>query len=400
MLPKHWYFARIIELGFFLYRNYKDTIIKMKSKLIVFVIAFILSSCGRPPLDKPATNQLQSESLLTNQLDTIYKFTDRFPNNTQIAFALINNGQVSYFGVKRINDTLFSIQNSGKAFEIGSITKVFTATLLANFVMNGKLKLDDTINSVFNFPFQENLAFTYKELANHTSGLPRLPSNMRFAAIFNHSDPYKNYDEQKLDDYLKNDISLDYPKGSKSEYSNLGMGLVSYAMRKQSGSSYEELNTKLIFDKYKMAQSTTDKNKIATILVDGLNDSGEPTPNWTPGALIGAGGIYSTVEDLSKFALAQFDSTNKELALTRIKTYRETDTRDVGLGWFIINKENGNQWYWHNGGTGGYSSSLVVNVNKKNGVIVLTNVSAYHSKFANIDKLCFALMKTLESKSE
>jgi len=60
------------------------------------------------------------------------------------------------------------------------------------------------------------------------------------------------------------------------------------------------------------------------------------------------------VTDLSKFAIAHFDSTNKELALTRIKTYKETDTRDVGLGWLIINRKSGDQWYWHKGGTGGY----------------------------------------------
>jgi|GEM_PF-2240244 len=58
---------------------------------------------------------------------------------------------------------------------------------------------------------------------------------MRFAAIFNQADPYKNYDDQKLEDYLKNDISLTYLKGSKSEYSTLGMGLLSYTLRTYSG---------------------------------------------------------------------------------------------------------------------------------------------------------------------
>jgi len=93
----------------------------------------------------------------------------------------------------------------------------------------------------------------------------------------------------------------------------------------------------MIFDKFNMLHSSTDKTKVADILVEGLNERGKPTPNWTLGALIGAGGIYSTVEDLSKFAIAQLDSSNKALALTRIKTYKETDTRDVG---FLFLNEN------------------------------------------------------------
>jgi hypothetical protein len=53
-------------------------------------------------------------------------------------------------------------------------------------------------------------------------------------------------------------------------------------------------------------------------------------------------------------------------------------------------------WIWHNGGTGGYSSSMVLDVNSKNGVVILSNVSAYNPRMENIDKLCFELMKTIE----
>jgi len=261
------------------------------------------------------------------------------------------------------------------------------------------VELDNTINQYFDFPFNDNLKFTFRELANHTYGLSRLPSNMRFAAIFNQKNPYKNYDEQKLDEYLKNDISIDYPKGSKSEYSNLGMGLVSYSLRKHSSKSYEKLVKELILDKYNMTHSGTDRTKVANILVKGLNGRGKPTPNRTPGALIGAGGIYSTVEDRSEFAIAQFDRSNMELALTRIKTFKENEIRDVGLGWFIINRKNGNKWHWHNGGTGGYSTSMIIDVENKNGILILANISSYHNKFENIDKLGFSFMKMLERKS-
>lgn len=367
----------------------------MKQILLSSTIAIILFGCGKTESDKTAIDGLTTENILINQTDSIYKYTKEFPDNTQMALALIQNGQVNYYGIRRGNDTLRTLENKDKAFEIGSITKIFTSTLLANFVLNKELGLDSTVNKYFDFTFHDNHTFTFRELANHTSGLPNLPSNIRFAAIFNPKNPYKNYDEQKLNEYLKDDISLDYPKGSKSEYSNLGVGLMSYAMRKYSGMSFEQLVKGKIFDKYDMKHSSTEKSNIAAIVIGGLDDKGRPTPNWEPGVLIGAGGIYSTVEDLSKFALAQFDSTNSELALTREKTFQENEYRDVGLGWFIVNRKSGDKWYWHNGGTGGYSTSMVIDVKKKNAVIVLANISSYHQHFENIDKLCFSLMKTL-----
>lgn len=373
---------------------------KVKIIFMVLITIICVIACGRPSLDKAAVNNLNAKFIDAVQRDSVYKLTNEFPNNTQVAIAIIREGEVTFLGLKRDNDTLKVIQNKDSVFEIGSLTKVFTATILAHFVVNGELKLEDKINSNFDFSFNKNIVFTYKELANHTSGLPRLPGNILFSAIFSQSNPYKNYNEKQLDEYLKNDISLDYPKGSKSEYSNLGMGLLSYALRKYSGHSYEKLVKEVVFDKYSMVHSTTEKNKISSDLVQGLDDKGEPTPNWTSGALIGAGGIYSTVHDLSKFLMAQFDNSNVVLTLTRVKTFKETATRDVGLGWFVINMKNNKKWYWHNGGTGGYSSSMIVDVENKNGIVILSNLSSYHSRFENIDKLSFALMKTLEKKNK
>lgn len=361
------------------------------------IIAIALLGCGKDEIDKPAENGLQTGNLLMGQTDSIYAKTKDFPDNTQMAFAFIRNGQMDHYGTLRRNDTLITVENKDKAFEIGSITKVFATTVLANYVVDGELSLDDKINQHFGFPFNDGLDFTFRELANHTSGLPSLPSNIRLSALLSPKNPYKNYDGEKLEEYLKEEVSLEYKKGEKSSYSNLGMGLLSYTLTRYSQKTFGQLTKEKIFDKYGMSHSTTEKEMIGDVLVKGLDEKGRPTPNWEPGALIGAGGIYSTTKDLAKFALAQMDSTHKELALTRTKTFQENEFRDVGLGWFIINRKNGNKWYWHNGGTGGYSTSMVIDVENKNGVIILANISSYHKNFRNIDQLCFALMNTLES---
>ena len=354
---------------------------------------------GCAPQDRShnhAVNGLVDGELTRDLTDSIFTYTRGFPDNTQFAIAILQDGEVRYYGTHRLGDTMTTVDNRNRAFEIGSITKVFTATMLAHYVNAGELDLDGTINPHFDFPFKGDQTFTFRMLANHTSGLPRLPSNIRFNIILNPRNPYKDYDEGKLDAYLRDDLSLAYPQGSKCDYSNLGMGLLSYTLRRYTGKDFGQLARALIFDPLDMAHSTVDRSAVADILVTGLDDKGRATPNWTPGALVGAGGIYSTVEDLAKFALAQFDTIHPALALTRETTFKENETRDVGLGWFIVNRKDGSKWHWHNGGTGGYTSSMAIDVDHRNGVILLSNISSYHQDFANVDRLCFALMKTLQ----
>jgi len=147
-----------------------------------------------------------------------------------------------------------------------------------------------------------------------------------------------------------------------------------------------------------MQNSTADINKVKGNLVRGRNNEGEEIPNWEFSVLAGAGGILSTTEDLSKFVIAQFNTSNKVLELTRQKTFEINDNMDIGLGWHLLKSQSKNIWYWHNGGTGGYSSSMVFDEKTKTGIIILSNVSAFNPEMGNIDKLCFGLMKTLENE--
>ncbi|MBL4648320.1 MAG: hypothetical protein JKY03_01215, partial [Aureispira sp.] len=69
-------------------------------------------------------------------------------------------------------------------------------------------------------------------------------------------------------------------------------------------------------------------------------------------------------------------------------------------GWHIITSKTGKKLHWHNGGTGGYTASMALDVPNKKGVVLLSNVSAFHPKTGNIDALVFKLMETLEGTSE
>lgn len=374
-------------------------VIVMKTHIrsyLIAVLGLLLSSCSEGQ-NTDAENYIDVSNYVINkeQSDLIFENTKSFPNNTQLALAIVKNGSINFIGIERINDTLRTTENYNSAFEIGSITKVFTATLLSNFVNEQQLTLDDHIQDYLDFKMKSEDKITFKQLANHTSGLPRLPSNLNFFFV-DRDNPYKDYNREMLIDYLTNKVELNQEPGTTYEYSNLGAGVLGFVLASISDASFESLLQDNIFARYKMPNSATNKEQIQTKLVKGLNTSGAFTSNWDFDVLAGGGAIFSTVEDLSKFALAQFDPENNELRLTQKPTFKVNDQMSIGLGWHIIKRKNGGELIWHNGGTGGYTSSMALDLERKNGVIILSNVSAFNSKQGHIDQLCFALIKTLD----
>ena len=340
----------------------------------------------------------QTENTISeNEANLLFEKTKDFPENTEFSIAFIKNEKIKYYGFKRVKDTIEYSENSKKTFEIGSITKVFTSTLLANFVLDQKIKLNDPVQDYFNIPLKSK-QIKVIQLANHTSGLPRLPSNLNLSEV-DQSNPYNEYNEDKLKDYLKNELELDSLAGSNYEYSNLGAGILGYLLEIQAGTDYESLIQKYITSKYRMNNTTTNIKNVQENLVKGKDSTGNETSNWNLNALMGAGGLLSNAEDLAKFTTAQFNTENKELALTRKSTFEIPKYRiEVGLAWNIIKPESKLTWYLHNGGTGGYSSILAMDTENKIGIVILSNVSSFHNKARNIDQLCLGLMQNQYKK--
>lgn len=347
------------------------------------------------PIDTDfVVNKLDFESrfLAEEQLGLIFDNTKVFPNNTQLAVALISSSDVEHLGILKEEDIIKKISNEDKLYEIGSISKVFTATLLADLVINGKLELDDDINSYLDIPIKNNTKLLFKDLSNHTSGLPRLPSNLDLERV-DLMNPYKDYDLDALNVYLCDSLNLS-GKGSY-QYSNLAVGLLGHTLAHIEQTSYEDLLQDRVFSVLGMQNSTSLLDKAKGDLVRGLDIEGNEVPNWDLAILAGAGGIISTTNDLSKFVLSQFDEQNKAQVLTREKTTTLDDSMDLGLGWHIIKKEAGKRWYFHNGATGGYSSIMVLDTQTKKGVVILSNISPSHPQANNLQTLCFELMSYL-----
>jgi len=326
--------------------------------------------------------------------ETIFEKVSMFPDKTQLAIAVIKNEKTNYYGFIKENNNLSNVQNEDKIFEVGSITKVFTATVLADLVVKNKLELDTNIQQYFDFPFKDKTKISLLSLANHTSGLRSHPTNFD-TSIENLINFYKEYDEDMMKDYLQYSLQLTSADENRYEYSNFGGGLLSYVLELSQKQSFKELLQQKVFDKYKMSNTYMDRSNLKNELVIGLDKNGTEAENWDFDILFGAGGVLSSVRDLSKFVSAHFVESDKELALTRQATYTVDDEMKVGLGLHIIKIDDNNEVYWHNGGTGGYKASMVFNIETKSAAIILSNISVFNPDHMNIDSLCVKLNSML-----
>lgn len=278
-------------------------------------------------------------------------------------------------------------------FEIGSATKVFTAILLADMAARGEARLDEPVDDLLpdtvETPQWEGHEITLADLATHTSGLPRLPSNL---APENPANPYDDYTVEQMYEFLSG-YTLPRPIGEEWEYSNLGAGLLGHALALRAGKSFEELVRERILHPLGMKDTGIElPPDLRSRLARGHGTTGEPVPNWDLPTLAGAGALRSTVRDMLRFAAANLASDATALSPVLLSTHeiRAPAAGDfaMALGWVVNQKFDDRPIVWHNGGTGGYGS--FVGLDKKNGraIVVLTN-GAY-----SVDDIGFHLLDT------
>lgn len=274
-------------------------------------------------------------------------------------------------------------------FEIGSVTKTFTATALAHAVLNGSVELDEPVARLlpqFAIPSRGDKTITLENLATQHSGLPRLPTNLEPADI---ADPYADYDGAKLKAFLAS-YKLSRDPGSKYEYSNLGVGLLGYALAQHAGVSYNALLQQQVFGPLGMDSSATILNAdMRAHLAHGHDAASKPVANWTFAALAGAGAIKSTAADMLRYLRANMGVLKSPLypAMQLAHKPRRDVGGDerIGLTWMTKHDKDGDV-IWHNGMTGGYASFIGLRADGKRGVVILTNIQQ------SVDDLGFATL--------
>jgi CubicO group peptidase (beta-lactamase class C family) len=265
-------------------------------------------------------------------------------------------------------------------FEIGSITKTLTASLMEDMVQRGEVKLDDPVSMYLpasvQVPEYAGRKIRLVDLATHTSGLPGIPSNIRPKDF---ADPYSDYTVEMLDEFLAS-YTLTREIGTEYEYSGVGLGLLGRALGYRLGMSWEEALEQRILAPLEMHSTrATLAEPLLGRLAKGHNESGEPVPNWQIPAMPAMGALKSSANDMAKFLIANVDAASRPFGRTFAslhppRTVMDEETR-VGLAWQTGHAAN-RTMVWHGGGTGGYRSLIAFEPAKRTGVVVLCNSAA------------------------
>jgi serine-type D-Ala-D-Ala carboxypeptidase/endopeptidase len=239
-------------------------------------------------------------------------------------------------------------------FEIGSITKLFTALLLADMALEGVVELDEPVPGL---P-RRGRAVTLADLSSHVSGMPALPRGMVRRAIFERSNPWGSFEAADLEAAVPR-TRLRREPGRRFRYSNYGVGLLGHVLAKRAGTTWEELVRERITRPLGMGDTGVDvpADRFAT----GHDRRGRPVPHWDLPGVPGAGALRSTAADLLTFLRLQSSSSDDRLAraarLTQEPRHRHMRIQ-VGLGWLIAPPKRGMRHpiLLHGGGTGGFRS--------------------------------------------
>lgn len=333
-------------------------------------------ACGSAKTASAAENAELSES--------IAKLVQPYTDNDVIGgmtVGVIQGDQHLVRGFGRLSATDERVSDGNTIYEIGSMSKVFTGLLLADAVVQGRVKLDQPAGELLpksvKMPSFGERPITLQHLATHVSGFPSLPSNI-VLNVNTGPNPFAQYRVRDLYAFL-NDHHLERAPGIKSEYSNLAVGLLGVLLANNRETNYEQLLSDRIVKPLKLPDTTiTLKFEQTERMAPPHTAEGELTLNWDFPALAGCGAIHSTVDDLLVFVQAMLNPPAGQLGEAIELAWKvhqpplTTGDFALGLGWHVARD---GETRWHNGQTGGYHADVFVNRQKHIAVVLLTNTA-------------------------
>ncbi|SIQ83352.1 beta-lactamase class C [Alkalispirochaeta americana] len=294
-----------------------------------------------------------------------------------------------------------SESSPSRVFEIGSVGKMFTTTLLALLVQDRQVSLSDPVERFYpSLPWSAGV--TLEELATHTSGLPGNPFG-QWQLMRRGRQLAEEFQPQDLFSFLQ---ALEPPlKGAgKVRYSNLGMAVLGHILAMVCGKPYGEAVRSLILDPLGMNDTRLDpEDYSAGRLMKGHNARGEEMPPFAWAGMEAAGLWRSTGDDMMIFLSAQrgvlgepWASLAEETTRARAKIGRNAR---IGLGWFLSDHKQWGPVAWHGGGTFGQHCVVAWPLDRSAAVTVLTNRMPpwWHHAIPGrqIERLPYRLVKAL-----
>ncbi|TRX39305.1 serine hydrolase domain-containing protein [Corynebacterium guaraldiae] len=255
------------------------------------------------------------------------------------------------------NLTAFTLQDGKVTFaglgsdehtevEIGSVTKMLTGELAHQLVDEGKLSPDTTVGEVLDVGDAPVADVTVQELLDHTSGLPRLASTNILSGLISAITEANPYEGETTEDIMDAATRSELKGRGEESYSNLGYGLLGHMVETAAGQPYEQMLEERIFKPAGMTETyLMTPGSVPVDAPRGLTATGRHAEPWEMEGSAPAGAIRSTAHDMAKFAQWFMDNG------------------DTDFGWQPPSENSAG--YWHNGGTYGYSTMLIIDPETK-----------------------------------
>ncbi|MBC7948369.1 MAG: beta-lactamase family protein [Chitinophagaceae bacterium] len=301
--------------------------------------------------------------------DSIYK-SGEVPG---MLVSILRNGQRQYFNFGYAAPDNKVPFDSATIYEIGSITKTFTAYVLVAVLMEKGISDTSKILPYLPDSVQRNTSLShisFLSLMNHSSGLPRLPSNIDM--VNDPMAPYDHYTEGQLYTYLK---SATPTTNGASAYSNLGAGLAGVLAARIAGASYETLLDKHMFQPFGLKRHSDESIAAEEHKAQGHFDIMKSN-YWKADALAPAGTLKCTSAEILTYFQSMINpptAASRQIVDTLLRpTLTVLPSMRVCRGWFTVGADS-LKVYWHNGGTYGFSTFGAFNREKNVAVSIVIN---------------------------
>ena len=360
--------------------------------ICLFVIVFfIISGCKKNDDSKyPIFDSLEEEvdSLASQyvRVGAVVGIIDKQQNKLILSY-----------GSKIITNT--EPPDANTVFDIGSITKTFTAILAADMFLKGKIT-DEIVGHYLpadkvTMPSREDVEITFINLLTHTSGLPRKPhitgSTYPLPEEFDPENPYAVYTTEDIYDYLTNYCTLEFTPGTYWGYSNTGYGLLGHTLGLIDGTSYDSILNRNIFNVLGMNNSSLFLTEQQLLnMAPGHNTDREIVPNYTANDIFqGCGMIKSSLNDMLKYLEANMGLTDSPLKNAMERTHQRTpdiytgSLGYIGLAWYLIELDDGQEIIYSGGDTNGHSAYIAFNKSTLTGAVLLLNASFHDATNLN-----------------
>lgn len=345
----------------------------MSWRLLTFGLVLLLGATGAVPRAHAAES-------VKGKFDKLVEPLMERGHTVGVIVAVIDGNDTEYYSYGTVAKNSNKKPDPDTVFAIGSITKTFTALLLADMAERRVMGLDTPIQALLpldvSVPKYGSRQITLGDLASHVSGLPRMPSNWDPAE---EEDPYADYDEDKLYEFISA-YELTRKPGDEYEYSNLGFGLLGHILSLNQKMTYERLVVQRICWPLKMIDThITVSASMQRRQATGHDIDGTPVRYWTFNVLEGCGAFYSTARDMARYLRAEMGLAKTPLSKAMVLSQKPRSPAalpgcGIGLGWHTY--ENGNV-AWHDGGTIGFYAYAGFDKERKFGFVWLSNSSLW-----------------------